>query len=123
MIMIMMSLPSFGSSSQASVTILEDFQMDTWSMGPNVPYPVHAAMTATTVGKYIYVCGGIYMQAAKNPTNPSNPANCARFDPTAHAWNANIASLPLAVDSASSATDGSRLFIFGGRQAGRRYSK
>ena len=71
MIMIMMSLPSFGSSSQASVTILEDFQMDTWSMGPNVPYPVHAAMTATTVGKYIYVCGGIYMQAAKNPTNPS----------------------------------------------------
>jgi hypothetical protein len=109
-------------SSQAKVVIWEDLEADVWSTGANVPYPVHAAMTATTIGNYIYVCGGIYMQSVRKPANPSNPANCARFEPITGQWSSAIAPLPLAVDSASSATDGSRLYIFGGRQAGRRTS-
>ena len=76
-------------------------------------------MAATSIGDFIYVCGGIYMQDPKNVKWPANPSNCAKYNPQNDKFT-SIASMPYGVDSASAASDGKSMFIFGGRQAERR---
>ena len=107
------------ANQQAKVVILDDLDADKWRIGATVPYNVHGSMTATSVGAFIYVCGGIYMQDPKDAKFPANPDNCVKYNPESNEF-AAIAALPIAVDSAASASDGERVFIFGGRQAQRR---
>jgi len=70
-----------------------------------MPYAGGSVATAV-VGGQIYAAGGIVGSATVN--------QAARYDPVMNAWTA-IASMPMGVNHAASATDGRRFYIFGGR--------
>ena len=85
-----------------------DPQNNRWSRGPDLPFATGAASSAVIDGK-IYVVGGIVGGATSN--------RGAVFDPAAGTWD-DIAPMPAGRNHAASATDGRRLFVFGGRGAG-----
>jgi glucose/arabinose dehydrogenase/N-acetylneuraminic acid mutarotase len=94
-----------------------DPQVNTWSTGRDMPWGGGSCSSALISGK-MYVCGGIVGNVTVN--------NCGVYDPLTDEWNGAVggvggaprAPMPVGVNHAAAATDGSRLWVFGGRQGG-----
>ena len=79
-----------------------------WDFGPRLPSSA-GSMASARIGSWIYLAGGI----GEHGTTDS----AYRFDPAAGSF-APIAPMPRPRNHAAAATDGRRLFIFGGRGPG-----
>jgi hypothetical protein len=100
-----------GSGSPGRVQIY-DPATDTWTMGAGMPWSGGGCSSALIDGQ-IYVCGGIVGSATVG--------NLSVYDPAADTWDAgglNLPPMPVPVNHAASATDGSALWVFGGRGGG-----
>lgn len=82
---------------------------NSWSFGASTLWPVFAAQTAVINGQ-IYVAGGVTQ--GNVTTN-----RVMRYDPLTNTWTER-APMPQGRNSAPAGTDGSRLFLFGGRDGG-----
>lgn len=85
---------------------------DVWRIGQQIPWNSSGSLNAGTIAGVVYVCGGLYTHGA-----PQNPRSCARYTPLLDAWE-GVAPMPTGVDHAATGTDGSLLYIFGGRVSG-----
>lgn len=85
-----------------------DPALETWRLGPPMPFAAGSSASAT-IGGQIYVAGGI--------VRGTTTRQAARFDPATETWTA-VAPMPRARNHAAAATDGRRLFVFGGRGPG-----
>ena len=85
-----------------------DPAIDEWRFGPRMPFAAGSSASAVIHGRF-YVVGGI--------VGDSTTAAAAVFDPRSMTWSA-IAPMPRPRNHAASATDGERLFVFGGRGPG-----
>ncbi|HIK59973.1 MAG TPA: choice-of-anchor D domain-containing protein [Planctomycetes bacterium] len=89
-----------------------DPSTDIWTLGKNMPWSGGSCSTALIDG-LVYVCGGI--------VNNSTVGNLSVYDPVSNSWDAGGVSLPpmpVPVNHAASQTDGSALWVFGGRGGG-----
>ncbi|MGR9088537.1 MAG: Kelch repeat-containing protein, partial [Gammaproteobacteria bacterium] len=86
---------------------------DTWTTGASAPFAAGSSATAYIGGK-IYYAGGIVGSATVN--------SIAAYDPTLNSWSSPLAPMPQGVNHAASATDGSKLYVFGGRGGGNSVS-
>ena len=83
---------------------------NSWSFGATMPYKAFASQTALIGGK-IYLAGGI------TQTNTTTNRT-VRYDPAANSWT-ELAAMPgVGRNSAPTGTDGSRMYVFGGRVMG-----
>ncbi|MEM9801404.1 MAG: Calx-beta domain-containing protein, partial [Planctomycetota bacterium] len=80
---------------------------DQWTLGAPMPWNAGGCATATIDGT-IYVAGGV-------APGGGSVANVAAYDPIANDWTP-LGALPTAVHMAAAGTDGSRFFLFGGRE-------
>jgi len=81
-----------------------------WSVGANMPWTGGSISTAVIGGK-IYAAGGIV-------TAGFTVANCAVYDPATNAWTSKAAMPDQGRNHAAAGTDGSKLYVFGGRRGG-----
>ncbi len=95
----------FFGGSEGRVQIY-DPATNTWSLGAPMPWSGGSCVSGR-IGTQVYVGGGI--------VGSSTVANFAVYDLVANTWTA-LGALPVPVNHAAAATDGQRLFIFGGRQ-------
>jgi N-acetylneuraminic acid mutarotase len=98
-------LGGIGGDSPSHVQIYNP-ALNTWSVGANMPYPAGSGGSALINGE-IYIAGGIINGVTIN--------NVACYNPLLNTWTTNLASMPLARNHAAAATDGSLLYVFGGR--------
>lgn len=82
---------------------------NTWTFGPNMTWAVDGSGVSATINGIIYFCGGIL--------GGSTITTCGRLDPVALKWTL-VASMPLGRNHAAGGTDGSKLYVFGGRTGG-----
>ena len=85
---------------------------DTWTVGANMPWSGGSCSTAL-IDNLVYVCGGI--------VGSSTVGNLSVYDPVSDTWDAGGVSLPpmpVPTNHAASATDGTALWVFGGRGGG-----
>ena len=85
---------------------------DTWTVGANMPWSGGSCSTAL-IDSLVYVCGGI--------VGSSTVGNLSVYDPASDTWDAGGVSLPpmpVPTNHAASATDGTALWVFGGRGGG-----
>ncbi len=98
-----------GTTSRGKVQIYNPAN-NTWSLGANMPWNTGSAISAVIGGK-VYVFGGIVGNATV--------ARGGIYDPATNTWAATQpAAMPQGRNHAAAATDGQRLFVFGGRGAG-----
>lgn len=103
-----------GFSSEGKVQIYDPVA-DTWSLGAPMPWAGGSCNSAVIDG-LAYVCGGIVGGSTVN--------NLSVYDPVNDVWDflqgspVSLSAMPTPVNHAASATDGSRLWVFGGRQGG-----
>jgi N-acetylneuraminic acid mutarotase len=95
----------FGGGSEGRVQIY-DRAANTWATGADLPWRAGALGTAVISGK-IYATGGL--------TTGSTASNCAQYDPAMDEWTTK-ASMPQGRSHAATGTDGTKLFVFGGRR-------
>ncbi len=81
---------------------------DSWSLGAEMPWAAGSVATALIDGR-IYAAGGI--------VSNSTVANCGVYDPVLDTWTP-LASMPIGRNHAGGGTDGTRFWIFGGRDGG-----
>lgn len=84
-----------------------DPALDTWTLGAPMPWNGGSCATALIDGM-IYVGGG-------NLQGAGTASNFAVYDPTLDSWTP-LGIMPTPVNHAAAGTDGTRMFIFGGRQ-------
>lgn len=84
-----------------------------WSLGASMPYDGGSVASAVIGGK-IYVAGGIVGSTASNGAGTGTTTQAAVYDPGTNKWS-SIASMPRGANHAAAATDGQRLWVFGGR--------
>ena len=77
-----------------------------WTIGAQMPWAGGSVVTAL-IDDRIYAGGGI--------VGSTTVSNFAVYDPAANTWT-SLGALPLGVNHAAAATDGVRMFVFGGRQ-------
>jgi len=101
-----------GSGSAGRVQIY-DPGTDSWTTGQDMPWSGGSCSSGVVDGR-IYVCGGI--------VGNSTVKNLSVYDPVLDEWDQggslNLAPMPTKVNHAAAASDGSRLWVFGGRQGG-----
>jgi len=100
-----------GSGSPGKVQIY-DTSTDSWAVGTDMPWAGGSCSSASVNG-LIYVCGGI--------VGSSTVGNLSVYDPVTDTWDAGGQSLPdmaRPCNHAASASDGSALWVFGGRGGG-----
>ena len=85
-----------------------------WTLGADLPWAGGSINTAVINGQ-IYAAGGVVNSDASNPAGTGGTTQAARYDPATNTWSA-LPNMPRGVNHAASATDGSRLFVFGGRE-------
>jgi N-acetylneuraminic acid mutarotase len=96
-----------GSEGQLQIY---DPARNSWSLGAPLSWSAGSLSTAVIAGK-IYAAGGI-------TTGGFTVGNCAVYDPAANSWTA-LAGMPGGGrNHAASATDGTKLYVFGGRRGG-----
>ena len=95
-----------GSGSEGRVQIY-DTALDQWSLGAPMPWNAGSCVTALIDGK-IYVGGGV-LQAG------GTASNFAVYDPALDVWT-SLGTMPTPVNHAAAGTDGSQMYVFGGRQ-------
>jgi non-specific serine/threonine protein kinase len=87
---------------------------DTWAAGPPLPVPTHHT-AAVVLGPRIYVLGG-YAGSTFTPTSATWSLDTA-LPPAVQAWQPFIA-LPQPRGAHAAATDGARIWVFGGVSQG-----
>ena len=101
-----------GGGSEGRVQIY-DPASDTWSVGQDMAWAGGSCNSAVIGGK-VYVCGGI--------VGNTTVGNLSVYDPVLDDWDQggslNLALMSTPVNHAASATDGNKLWVFGGRQGG-----
>ena len=90
------------------VVQIYDPATESWRLGPAMPFPAGSSATAL-IGSQVYLAGGI--------VGDSTTRLAARFDLEREVWTP-IAPMPRARNHAAAGTDGTRLFVFGGRGPG-----
>ncbi|MEZ5317124.1 MAG: kelch repeat-containing protein [Vicinamibacterales bacterium] len=96
-----------GGGAEGLVQIYEPVSRE-WTLGPAMPFAAGSSASAVIDGA-VYVAGGI--------VGDHTTAEAARLDLTTLAWTP-IAPMPRPRNHAASATDGERLYVFGGRGPG-----
>ena len=99
----------FGSVGHAWGKVqIYDPQTDSWTTGADMPWSAGSCSSALIDG-LVYVCGGI--------TIPGTVGDTGVYDPVLDSWNPNgpLPPMPTPVNHAASATDGTYLWVFGGR--------
>ena len=91
-----------------SVVQIYDPAIREWRLGPRMPFAAGSSASAVIHGRF-FVAGGI--------VGDTTTAAAAVLDPASITWSA-IAPMPRPRNHAASATDGERLFVFGGRGPG-----
>ena len=86
-----------------------------WSLAAPMPFPAGACSSAVINGK-IYVAGGIVGEVAGS-YNGYNTNATAVYDPAVNTWT-RLAPIPVGMNHTASATDGTKLYLFGGRSIG-----
>jgi N-acetylneuraminic acid mutarotase len=86
---------------------------DSWSQRASMPFAAGSCATAV-IGGQIYAAGGVIGSTASNPNGTGTTAQAARYDPATDTW-ASLPDMPRGVNHTAAATDGKRLYIFGGR--------
>src|SRR6185503_20388363 len=94
-----------GGGSEGRVQIYDPVA-NTWTTGADLPWRGGAVGTAVISGK-IYAAGGL--------TTGATASNCAQYDPATDEWTTK-APMPQGRSHAASGTDGTKLFVFGGRR-------
>ncbi|MEM7309398.1 MAG: IPT/TIG domain-containing protein [Planctomycetota bacterium] len=84
--------------------------LDTWTVGADMPWGGGSASSAA-IGGQIYVAGGIVGTTVETQ---STVVNHAVYDPVLDAWTV-LADMPAGRNHAAAATDGTRFYVFGGR--------
>jgi N-acetylneuraminic acid mutarotase len=97
-----------GLGSGAGKLQIYDPIANSWALGPDMPFAAGSASTAVISGQ-IYVAGGI--------VGSSTVTSTAKYAPATNAWTM-LAPMPQGRNHAAAATDGIRLFVFGGRGPG-----
>jgi len=99
-----------GLGSGAGKVQIYDPQLDAWSLGADLPWSGGSVATAAIDGR-IHACGGIVGSTTKD--------FLAVYDPTLDTWT-SLASMPAGQgrNHAAAGTDGSKLYVFGGRGLG-----
>jgi glucose/arabinose dehydrogenase/N-acetylneuraminic acid mutarotase len=102
----------FGGGSAGRVQIY-DALANSWTTGTDMPWAGGSCNTGV-VGGLIYVCGGI--------VGNSTVGNLSLYDPLLDDWDQggtlNLANMPTPVNHAAAMSDGTKLWVFGGRQGG-----
>lgn len=80
-----------------------------WTSGADMPWSGGSVCTAVIDGK-IYAAGGI--------VSTFTVANCSVYDPLANTWTAKATMPDGGRNHAATATDGSKMYVFGGRRGG-----
>ncbi|MDE0903193.1 MAG: malectin domain-containing carbohydrate-binding protein [Planctomycetota bacterium] len=102
----------FGSVGSAWGKVqIYDPQTDSWTTGADMPWGAGSCSSALIDG-LVYVCGGITVTGTVGDTGV--------YDPVLDSWNPNgpLPLMPTPVNHAASATDGTYLWVFGGRAGG-----
>lgn len=86
---------------------------NTWSLGAAMPWKGGSVSTAVVNGK-IYAAGGIIDSKPGAHAGTGSTTQVARYDPATNKWTM-LAPMPVGVNHAAATTNGSRIFIFGGR--------
>ena len=86
---------------------------NSWSQGPTMPYD-GGSVASVVIGGKIYVAGGIVGSTSSNGSGSGTTNKAAVFDPVTNKWT-SIAPMPRGVNHAAAATDGGKLWVFGGR--------
>jgi N-acetylneuraminic acid mutarotase len=97
-----------GDGSEGRVQIYDPLA-DAWSEGALAPV-LSGAGSAALIDGLIFYAGGI--------VGSSTTDAVAVYDPVADSWTSPLAPMPVGVNHAAHATDGERLFVFGGRSGG-----
>jgi N-acetylneuraminic acid mutarotase len=88
-----------------------------WSLGTPAPYAAGSCCSALINGK-IYIAGGLVGVISDTPNLGVSTNAAAVYDPVANTWT-SLPPLPFTpahgINHAASATDGSKFYIFGGR--------
>ena len=82
-----------------------------WSKGKNIP-PGHQSGSGNSalINDKVYYCGGIQ--------GPMTTSLCAAYDLNANTWDTNVAPMPFGRNHAATTTDGSKMYVIGGRDGG-----
>ncbi len=99
-----------GGITESSLDLVQVYNpvRDEWRLGPPLPYPTGSAASAV-IGDQIYLAGGI--------VGDTTTRQAVRLNLATGEWHA-IAPMPRARNHSAAATDGRRLFVFGGRGPG-----
>ncbi len=97
-----------GGGSEGRVQIFDPLT-NSWSAGADMPWS-GGSVSSARIGDLIYVAGGI--------VSTFTVANCAVYDPLADTWTAKAAMPDSGRNHAAAATDGQKLYVFGGRRGG-----
>ena len=87
-----------------------------WRLGPSLPWPTGSACVAV-VRHWLFVCGGII---ENKPNADYTQSGCAFLDVGGRPqrWSTAMSPMPMGRNHAATATDGERMYIFGGRSGG-----
>jgi N-acetylneuraminic acid mutarotase len=86
-----------------------------WSVGASMPFAAGSCATALINGE-IYAAGGIVGDTGVYPNGFTTNAT-AMYDPVSNIWTM-LAPMPVGRNHAAASTDGSKLYVFGGRDGG-----
>lgn len=84
-----------------------------WSFAADLPWKGGSVSTAV-IGGRIYAAGGIVNSKPGQHAGTGSTTQVARYDPATNRWTM-LASMPRAANHTAAGTDGTRLFVFGGR--------
>jgi N-acetylneuraminic acid mutarotase len=97
-----------GGGAEGKVQIYDPTN-NAWAQGAGMPF-VAGSSSSALIGGQVYVAGGI-------TSSNSTTAAAARYDVSANTWT-SVAAMPQGRNHAAAGTDGTKMFIFGGRGAG-----
>eukprot|EP00040_Diaphanoeca_grandis_P010687 m.54763 g.54763 ORF g.54763 m.54763 type:complete len:1161 (-) comp21970_c0_seq1:84-3566(-) len=107
-------LGGFNQDSEQTVQVY-NIENDVWREEAPLPWDVHGSLSSVVINNKIYVCGGLKLSFSVDAGE--NPSDCYSFDPETQTWS-KFANMLFPVDHAAFATDGAKMFIFGGRTTG-----
>eukprot|EP00041_Stephanoeca_diplocostata_P026390 m.711648 g.711648 ORF g.711648 m.711648 type:complete len:413 (-) comp22953_c0_seq5:3761-4999(-) len=96
-----------------------DTVSQTWSVKSPIPWRAEGSVVAVRIGTFVYACGGLMRPG--HGLEGSNPSDCYAVDISSsvdEVWTRR-ANLLHGVDHAACATDGRKMYVFGGRHVGR----
>jgi N-acetylneuraminic acid mutarotase len=102
----------FDFGSEGAVQVY-DPAANAWTKGADMPFAAGSSATSLIGGK-VYVAGGIVGGSGAGGTTTNR---AAAYDPATDAWT-ELAPMPQARNHTAAATDGQRMYVFGGRGPG-----